>query len=89
MNDIKITSQGIEKTIKKYNMLDSICEYIWNGFDAQATLIFIKIDVDNVFQKILKIEIEDNGTGINYETLQNTFSPFLSSEKPNMEELSK
>lgn len=70
-----IDSSGIKKDYK-----EAIIEYIWNGFDAGATQINIsykKNDLDG----IENICIEDNGTGIVYENLENTFDAFLSSEK--------
>lgn len=33
-NNVQITSKGIKNSLKKYTSLKSICEYVWNGFDA-------------------------------------------------------
>ena len=42
-NNVQITSKGIKNSLKKYTSLKSICEYVWNGFDAKATQIIIEI----------------------------------------------
>lgn len=34
MENIQITSEGIQKNLRKVKPYDAICEYIWNGFDA-------------------------------------------------------
>ena len=63
MGKIAITTGGIKQSLANYNALKSICEYIWNGFDARGTKIEIstkKNDLDN----ITEISIKDNGTGI-------------------------
>lgn len=39
---VEITSTGIRKILNKYTPERAISEYIWNGFDAKATVI--KID---------------------------------------------
>ena len=70
-----IDSSGIKKDYK-----EAIIEYIWNGFDAGATQINISYQ-KNDLDGIENICIEDNGTGIVYENLENTFDAFLSSEK--------
>lgn len=33
MQEISITTEGIQKNLKKFRPLDALCEYIWNGFD--------------------------------------------------------
>ncbi|MBQ8620084.1 MAG: ATP-binding protein [Clostridia bacterium] len=68
-------SAGITKDCQ-----EAICEYIWNGFEAQATRVEVDISGGNV-QEAPVIRIKDNGTGINHTTLENTFGAFLSSQK--------
>ena len=63
---IKISSKGIEKTLRKFDYLQAISEYIWNGFDAEATVVDIKLH-KNVLGGIDQIVIADNGYGINLE----------------------
>lgn len=42
MENIQITSEGIQKNLRKVKPYDAICEYIWNGFDAGASVIDIE-----------------------------------------------
>lgn len=80
MGKIAITTGGIKQSLANYNALKSICEYIWNGFDAKGTKIEIttkKNDLDS----IAEISIKDNGTGIIKKQLNKKFRPFYESEK--------
>lgn len=79
-NNVQITSDGIRNSLKKYTALKSICEYIWNGFDAKATQINIET-ANNELGKISYIKISDNGYGIDRKLLDNKFRPFFQSEK--------
>ena len=80
MKSVLITPAGIKKNLKNIKPLDAICEYIWNGFDANATMIEVKL-IENDFGILNQIVISDNGTGINYEELKNKFQPFNDSKK--------
>lgn len=62
---------------------DAICEYIWNGFEADATKVLVNIIGGNM-QETPEIHISDNGTGINHASLHNTFGAFLSSQKKSL-----
>lgn len=73
MKNIQITSSGIKKSLKKYSYSHSICEYIWNGFDAKATQIDISF-TSNAHGAISELRIVDNGNGIFDST---RFQPFL------------
>ena len=79
-NNVQITSAGIRNSLKKYTALKSICEYIWNGFDAKATQINIET-MNNDLGEISCVKISDNGYGIDRELLDNKFTPFFQSEK--------
>jgi hypothetical protein len=77
---IQITAKGIRAALKKYTPYQSIAEYIWNGFDAQASVI--KIDYHaNDLGNIESITITDNGYGIPHEKLQDKFEPLFESKK--------
>lgn len=80
MKSVLITPAGIQKNLKNIKPLDAICEYIWNGFDANASMIEVKL-IENDFGILNQIVISDNGTGINYEELKNKFQPFNDSKK--------
>ncbi|HBI34208.1 MAG TPA: hypothetical protein DEA43_04695 [Candidatus Moranbacteria bacterium] len=80
MPKIQITSKGIRAALKKYTPYQSLVEYIWNGFDAQASII--KIDcVANELGNIETITISDNGYGIPHSKLQDKFEPLFESKK--------
>lgn len=75
VNNQSVDSSGITSDYK-----EAICEYIWNGFEANA----VKVSVSYVQNQILGIEeltIIDDGDGINYEELGETFGAFLNSKK--------
>lgn len=36
MQEVSVTTEGIQKNLKNFKPLDALCEYIWSGFDAQA-----------------------------------------------------
>lgn len=79
-NNVQITSKGIRNSLKRYTALKSICEYIWNGFDAKATQVNIEI-IYNELDSISSIKISDNGYGIDRDSLDEKFTPFFQSEK--------
>lgn len=79
---VEITSNGIRKVINKYTPERAISEFVWNGFDAKATVVKIDFDFDNqLFDTVKQIKISDNGTGICHEELSNKFKKFYESQK--------
>lgn len=80
MQEVSITTEGIQKNLKNFKPLDALCEYIWNGFDAQADRVDVKLHT-NEFGLINMISIVDNGTGIAYEELGDKFKSFNDSKK--------
>ena len=79
-DNIQITSNGIKYSLRKYKSLKSISEYIWNGFDAKATQVYISASI-NELEKIYEISVTDNGHGIENHLLKTKFKPFFQSEK--------
>ena len=77
MKNIQITSLGINQALKNHDYLSSIAEYIWNGFDAEATEINIIMQSDDL-GRISELKIIDNGCGI---ADPNRFSLFYESNK--------
>ena len=80
MPKIQITSKGIRAALKKYVPYQSLSEYVWNGFDAQATEIKINFSADEL-GNIELITISDNGYGIPHAKLQEKFEPLFESKK--------
>jgi hypothetical protein len=82
---IQITAHGIEKVLRSQkftekNLYKAISEFIWNGFDADASKIIVNVEIGNT-GKLTKLVIEDNGLGINFDELDTKFNPFFDSEK--------
>lgn len=78
--ELKVKEDSIDSSGIKKDYKEAIIEYIWNGLDAGAN----KIDITykkNSLDGVESICISDNGSGIKYENLDNTFDAFLSSEK--------
>lgn len=79
---VEITSKGIKKFLNKYTPERAISEFVWNGFDAKATIVKIDFEEDSeVFDTISTIKISDNGNGICYEELPENFKKFYESHK--------
>lgn len=77
ISDSSIESAGIPKDYKQ-----AIAELIWNGFDAKASEVDIQFKTNEV-DHINSLIISDNGEGIKYENLSETFGKFLDSLKRN------
>ena len=73
-----IESSGITKDYK-----EAICEYVWNGFEASASEVRISYTLGTL-DGIDSVVISDNGSGIDYNDLTNTFGAFLTSQKNNL-----
>ncbi|MDE7418961.1 MAG: ATP-binding protein, partial [Muribaculaceae bacterium] len=79
---VEITSAGIRKILNKYTPERAISEYIWNGFDAKATVVYIDFDIDSSdLDTVKRIRISDNGTGINHSELSFKFKKIYESQK--------
>lgn len=79
-NSTKITNASIESAGLPKDAKQVIAEYIWNGFDAKATVVAIDIS-SNELGYIERIRISDNGEGITPDTLDYSFGNFLDSLK--------
>lgn len=79
-NSTKITNASIESAGLPKDPKYAIAEYIWNGFDAKASHINIKIS-SNELGYIEQISIIDNGEGIDPKLLDHSFGNFLDSLK--------
>lgn len=75
LKDKSIETSGITKDYR-----EALCEYIWNGFEANASKIEINYKT-NELGGVESVSISDNGVGIIYEELAETFGTFLASNK--------
>ena len=75
VNNQSVESSGITRDYK-----DALCEYVWNSFEANATVVSIDC-VPNGLSGSAEIIITDNGDGISYDSLERTFGAFLDSQK--------
>jgi len=80
MEKIQITTPGIKRALRRYSIPKAIAEFVWNGFDAKASKVEIKIE-SNAVGFIEAFTIIDNGYGIPSEDLKSKFKPFFESEK--------
>ncbi len=81
----QLGSTGIKNIIQKdnkFNRVSSIFEYIWNGFDANASKVKVYYNIQSEIIKELKII--DNGIGIPFDNLKDKFDPIYNSEKNNI-----
>lgn len=77
IKDKSFDGAGLKKDYK-----ETIIEYILNGFEADATSVSIIAEpYSQELAGLQKLEIVDNGHGINYETREETFGSFLISQK--------
>ena len=74
-NSNSVLNSGLTDDYRK-----AIAEYIWNGFDAGATCVEIRYHANDL-GGVDDLWILDNGSGIDYSTLSNTFGAFLDSNK--------
>ena len=74
-NSKSVTNAGITSDYKQ-----AIAEYIWNGFDAGASRVYIDYEA-NDHGTLTSLSISDNGLGIKHDTIEFTFGAFLDSQK--------
>lgn len=75
VKDQSVDTSGITKDYR-----EAIIEYIWNGFEANATEIIVSY-VPNGIGGLDSLTIKDNGDGIPFDSLEDTFGAFLASTK--------
>lgn len=77
---VSVTDIGIQSSGLPRDYMEAVAEYIWNGFDAGASVIDINFDTNEI-GTINSLSIKDNGTGIDYNQLKETFGNFNDSIK--------
>lgn len=78
----KLTSKSIEGSGLPSDHKKAIAEYIWNGFDAGASIIDIDFS-GNEIGTLNSFSISDNGSGISFDNISETFGNFMVSLKAN------
>ena len=88
MAKTRFDTKGIKSALSRLqftenNFYKSIIEFIWNGFDAKASVVELSYEIyqtdkDGQFRGL---EIKDNGSGIYQNKLGKTFEPIYESEK--------
>mgnify|MGYP000488705644 CR=1 FL=1 len=76
----EITGEGIKKHFRSFDPIKALFELIWNGLDANASRVDVKIrrnDIDG----LESITILDNGDGIDVKNIKNNFEKFNESQK--------
>lgn len=88
MAKTRFDTKGIKSALSKLqfspaNFHKSISEFVWNGFDAKASIVELSYEIlqNRNEGRFRKLEIKDNGSGINHDRLENTFEPIFDSEK--------
>lgn len=76
----QITDEGIKKHFKSFDPIQAIFELVWNGLDANASAVEIKI-VRNGVGGLEEVLIIDDGDGIAVKNLDNNFKKFNESSK--------
>ena len=77
---LSVKNQSVETSGITKDFGEALCEFIWNGFEANATTVIISY-IPNVLNGIDTITISDNGDGISFDNLSDTFGAFLASQK--------
>ena len=78
---LSVKNQSIETSGLPKDFREALCEYIWNGFEANATEVDLSYVENATGAGLDSISITDNGDGINHSTLSDTFGSFLVSQK--------
>ena len=80
INTIVLQASGIKKALKDFTTYDAIAQYIWNGFDADASVVKVNF-MYNALGGINGLQIIDNGYGINKDELPIKFKKIFESSK--------
>lgn len=78
--ELCVKSQSIETSGITKDYKEALCEYIWNGFEANAVHVSVNF-TSNSLGGIESVIIRDDGDGICFETIDDTFGAFLASNK--------
>lgn len=76
----EINGEGIKKHFRTTDPWRAIAELAWNGFDAKATNVGVRVD-EGPMGGATRVEVSDDGEGIELETHAETFGRFNDSRK--------
>ncbi len=77
---VSVRNNSFDKVGITKDCQDAVCEYIWNGFEARASKVCVNME-GTPLKESMALSVSDNGTGIEYSNLENTFGAFLYSVK--------
>lgn len=77
---LHVNNSSVEHAGLPRDVGQALMEFIWNSLDAKATVVDINFD-KSAIGGITTLRIIDNGTGINYSSLDGTFGLLLDSNK--------
>lgn len=76
----EITNEGIKKHFRSYEPVESIFELVWNGLDANGTIVDVQVSRGEL-GAIESVAVIDNGDGIDVKNPKNNFEKFNESIK--------
>lgn len=76
----EITNEGIKKHFRSYEPVESIFELIWNGLDANGTIVDVQVTRGEL-GGLESVTVIDNGEGIDVKNTKNNFEKFNESAK--------
>ena len=75
-----IGNSGIKKHFKNAEPWQPLFELVWNGFDAAASFVSINV-IENEMHGLERVVVLDDGDGIEFDALNETFGSFNESAK--------
>ncbi len=75
-----IGNEGIKKHFRTADAWQPLFELVWNGFDASAANVSVEL-IENDLNGIDRVLVKDDGDGIDFDMLKNTFGSFNDSAK--------
>lgn len=76
----EIGNEGIKKHFENIDLWEPLFELVWNGFDAKAQNVAVVLS-ENDLRGVDKVAVLDDGEGIDYTKLPETFGRFNDSSK--------
>jgi hypothetical protein len=76
----QITDEGIKKHFKNLEPVKALYELVWNGLDANANTVEVRIE-HNALDGLERILVIDNGEGVDARNTENNFEKFNESSK--------